>query len=298
MRIALFAAGGEIPIHALERLVQDCTVVAVIRPRPRAGWQGTLRAVARLVLRPRTAVDELTRRIAELGIVEWPMYGPRDPSIAARLASASIDLGCVATFPWRLSDVLLAAPRLGVMNLHASLLPRHRGPSPWFWTYHSDDREVGVTAHLCESRIDRGPILTQARWALPRGHPVAALHREAAERGAGLLPQVIASAAAGTLSGVAQHDAIATRAPRVAAGASMLDPDWPAERAWHFMAGLLGQYQEPLRCDGRSVEYRHVSGFETGPTRHSPGHVERDSERGGWKLWCRDGFVRLGAAAP
>ena len=88
MRVALFASGGEIPIRALERLVQDCTVVAVIRPRPHAGWQGALRAVARRVLRRRSAVDELTRRTAELGIVEWPMNGPHDPSVAARLTAA------------------------------------------------------------------------------------------------------------------------------------------------------------------------------------------------------------------
>ncbi len=298
MRVALFASGGEIPIHALDRLKQDCTVVAVIRARPHSGWRGTLRAAARRILRPGSATDELAERTSALSVAEWAMSGPNDPSIPARLAAAGVDLACIATFPWRLSESVLTAPRLGALNLHASLLPRHRGPNPWFWTYHADDREVGVTAHLCEPRIDRGPILTQARWALPRGHPVTVLHREVAERGAGLLQEVIERAKAGRLDAVPQDDAIATRAPRVPAGTPMLDPTWPAERAWHFLAGTVGQYMEPLRCEGRLIRYRHVAGFEIGENRKFPGHVETDRDHDGWKLWCPDGFVRIGSTAP
>ena len=299
MKVALFAAGGEIPVLALRALQGHCTVVAVIRPGPPPGWRSTVshaaRALGRRVLRPsvRSEPDELSRTAASFGIPEWRSRGRDDHSIGDRMRTALIDLACVATFPWPLAAEVIAAPLLGTVNVHASLLPRHRGPNPWFWTYHADDREVGVTVHVCVPRVDIGPILSQSRWALPRGHSVTRFHAEVAERGAALLPDVLSRLAAGGVRAEPQDERAATRAPRVARGVSMLDASWSAERTWHFLAGLNGQYQEPLRCQGRAVDYSDVPGYEAVRAPRTPGLVEEDRVSGGWRLWCVDGFVRL-----
>lgn len=293
MRVALFGAGGEIPVHALRVLRDHCAVAAVVRPAPSPGVGSALRAVARRIKRGRTPSDDLTKLASDLGVPEWRMRGRDDPTIGERMRAEGIELACIATFPWPLRADVFAAPRLGTVNVHASLLPRHRGPNPWFWTYHADDREVGVTVHTCEPQVDRGAVLAQSRWALPRGHPVAALHREAAERGAALLPDVIARAARGALLAVAQDEAAATRAPGVRPGIPMLDARWPVERTWHFLAGLVGQYREPLVCAGREVRYHSVPGFEQDTPRGAPGTVEAERARGAWTLWCADGGVRL-----
>ena len=302
MRVALFASGGEIAVHALRALQREGTVVAVIRPGPSPGWRSDLRALGRRILRPASArPDELSRLAAALEIPEWRARGRSDRAIGDRMRAAAVDLACIATFPWPLAADLIAAPRLGSVNMHASLLPRHRGPNPWFWTYHSDDREAGVTVHVCEPRADRGPILAHSRWALPRGHSIMLLHEEVAERGAALLPGVLARLAAGDVAGEPQDEHTASKAPRVTPGTPMRDPTWSAERTWHFLAGLMGQYLEPLRCADRAVNYTRVSGFEqvgSPDDRGTPGRVEEDRASGGWRLWCSDGFVRLDGERP
>lgn len=295
MRVALFAAGGEIATHALRTLARDHEVVAVIRPAPPTGLTSLARSFARRMLRGPRPPDEVTRLAIELGIAEWRFPAHEDPALAARLAEA--DVAIIATYPRVLPPPIIGAPRLGTVNLHASALPRHRGPNPWFWIYHADDREAGVTAHVCEPRVDRGAILAQAAWPLARGLPVETLHREVAERGAALLPDLLAALARGDARPVPQDETRATRAPRLSPGAPMLDPGWPAERCWHFLAGLVSQYREPLRCGGRPVIYRRVPAFETGPTLGAPGTVEAEAGPARWRLWCVDGFVRLAGDA-
>ncbi|MBT8226984.1 MAG: hypothetical protein HKP61_13325 [Dactylosporangium sp.] len=65
------------------------------------------------------------------------------------------------TFPWWLPPELLRLPRYGVVNLHPSLLPRHRGPIPVHWAIRAGDPTTGVTAHLMNEGFDTGPILAQ-----------------------------------------------------------------------------------------------------------------------------------------
>lgn len=292
MRVALFAAGGEIATHALRTLVRDHEVVAVIRSAPPTGLTSLARAFARRLLRGPRPPDEVTLLATELGIEEWQLPTREDAALAARLAAA-VDVAVIATYPHVLPPPIIGAPRLGTVNLHPSRLPRHRGPNPWFWIYHADDRQAGVTAHVCEPRVDRGAILAQAAWPLTRGLPVETLHRVVAERGAALLPDVLAGLDRGEARPVPQDEALATKAPRVSPGARMLDHGWPAERCWHFLAGLVSQYREPLNCGGRPVTYRRVPAFETGLSLGAPGTVAADPGPGRWRLWCVDGFVRL-----
>ena len=292
MRVALFAAGGEIATHALRALVRDHEVVAVIRPAPPTGLSALARTFARRLLRGPRPPDEVTRLATELGLAEWRLPAREDATLAARLA-ATADVAVIATYPRVLPATIIGAPRLGSVNLHGSLLPRHRGPNPWFWIYHANDREAGVTAHMCEPRVDSGAVLAQAAWPLARGLPVETLHRAVAERGAALLPELLATLERDHATPRQQDESLATKAPRLSPGARMLDHTWPAERTWHFLAGLVSQYREPLQCGGRPVNYRRVRAFETGGTLGAPGTVDAEAGAARWRLWCVDGFVRL-----
>lgn len=289
MRVALFAAGGEIPRRALRALHGAAEVVAIVRARP-GGLIGAVRSFVR-------GPDTLSQEARALGIPVWPMRGREDPLIAERLRATKVDLSCIATFPWPLGESVLAAARLATINVHSSLLPRHRGPNPLFWTYHSDDREAGVTVHLASAAVDAGPILAQARWPLARGRSILSLHSQIAEQGAALLPPILARWEAGDPDAQAQDSRGATSAPRVTPGQRMLDPGWPAERTWHFLRGLVGQHVEPLICDRTSVPYRAVTGFECGQFSGEPGDVVRARDNRGWVLRCIDGAVFLAGAA-
>jgi methionyl-tRNA formyltransferase len=77
------------------------------------------------------------------------------------------DLGLCTGYPWLLPPEVLAVPRLGVVNSHPSLLPRHRGPFPWAWAVRENDRELGLTVHLMDAQFDTGPILAQGSRPMP-----------------------------------------------------------------------------------------------------------------------------------
>ncbi|MCC6790342.1 MAG: methionyl-tRNA formyltransferase [Thermomicrobiales bacterium] len=80
---------------------------------------------------------------------------------AAMLASLEPDLIICGGMPWRVPADVLALPRLGAINLHPALLPRHRGPAAIEWAFRSGDAELGFTVHRMSPDFDTGPVLAQ-----------------------------------------------------------------------------------------------------------------------------------------
>ena len=93
----------------------------------------------------------------------------RRSSIAPLLRSVEPDLVVCMGFPWKVPADALAVPRLGWVNGHPSLLPRHRGPTPVAWAIRSGDEEIGISFHRMDAELDTGPILAQR--AHPLGEP-------------------------------------------------------------------------------------------------------------------------------
>jgi len=87
----------------------------------------------------------------------------RRSTIAPLLASVQPDLVVCMGFPWKIPADALAVPRLGWLNGHPSLLPRHRGPLPVAWAIRDGDEETGITFHRMDADLDTGPILSQRR---------------------------------------------------------------------------------------------------------------------------------------
>jgi methionyl-tRNA formyltransferase len=82
---------------------------------------------------------------------------------AAMVAPLQPDLIICGGMPWRLPGDLIALPRLGAINIHPALLPRHRGPSPFEWVFRMGDAETGLTIHRIAADFDTGAILAQGR---------------------------------------------------------------------------------------------------------------------------------------
>jgi methionyl-tRNA formyltransferase len=87
-------------------------------------------------------------------------------TLAEVLAAARPDLVVCTGFPWKVTPEALAVPRLGWINGHPSLLPRHRGPVPVAWAIRAGEQEIGVTFHRMDADLDTGPILAQRAMAL------------------------------------------------------------------------------------------------------------------------------------
>ena len=99
------------------------------------------------------------------------LLAARRTSLAPLLASAQPDLVVCMGFPWKIPPDALAVPRLGWLNGHPSLLPRHRGPLPVAWTIRNGDEEMGMTFHRMDAGLDTGPILAQRRFPLGELEP-------------------------------------------------------------------------------------------------------------------------------
>ncbi len=213
--------------------------------------------------------------------------------VARQLDAWRPDIIALAGFPWLLDARTLGASRLGALNVHTALLPRHRGILPLFWIYRADDRETGVTVHWATEQADAGDIVAQESFVLARGRPVDDLNRENATRGASLMRLAITTIEAGTSRREPQDAARATHAPWVRAGTPMINfATWGAERVWHFLAGLSPRWTEPLWThDGARATYVGVRQFDLGAPGGPPGSVERSAD--GWRLACRDGWVSL-----
>jgi methionyl-tRNA formyltransferase len=299
MHLVFFGTDGPLSVQVLRAIGADHRIVGVVRalgrtrtPPPESGLRRIARAAARAVgWRPGPALARMARA---LDAPVWETRSGHDPEIATRIAAARADLVCIAGFPWLLDLELLAIPTGGAVNVHAALLPRHRGPLPLFWIYYHDDRETGVTVHRVTQEADAGEILGQLGFPLPRGFPVERLNRLNAERGAGLIRRTLAELASGRGASRPQDETRVTLAPMVRAGDRMIDFErWGAERVWHFCAGLFPRFVEPLALeDGRPLRYGAVLGYDEGAPRHPAGRVTRALY--GYDLHCRDGRVRLG----
>jgi methionyl-tRNA formyltransferase len=294
VRIAFLGMDGPLSIEALRTVAQRDDVVAIVRPAPatrRPALRDQLgRMVRALGLRRRGSLAGIGR---EIGTRVTTLGHRSDPALASLLRASRPDLLCVASFPWLLAPETYSLARLGAINVHAALLPRHRGLLPLFWIYHADDRETGVTIHWMSEQADAGDVLVQSRFPLPRGLPVDALNRRNAAVTGPLLGRALAAIAAGDPPRVTQDESRATAAPFVRAGTPMVAFDtWGAERTWHFLAGLYPRFIEPLRdARGDALVYRGVQGFSIEPHCRVPGTIERAGK--GARLFCHNGFVRL-----
>jgi methionyl-tRNA formyltransferase len=288
LRIALFATPSRYGEQTLAHLARTHDVVSLVTPAPRGGGL----AIARRILGA-ASPSRLERQARELGVPTLRYGGGEDEPLRDHLEALRAELCCIALFPWRVDTNLTAVAPLGAVNAHPSLLPRHRGPLPLFWTYHADDRRAGVTVHVAADRLDAGDVILQDDFELPRAHPVAALDAAVAERAGPLLARAADALAHGTARREAQDESRATYAPVIRRGQPMVDSaSWDAERVWHFLAALAPGYVEPLVDErGRAVPYARVDGWDAEQPKRAPGTVASDGA--GWRLQCRDGTVRL-----
>ena len=155
----------------------------------------------------------------------------------ALLDECEPDVIVTACYAQILPGRVLALPRLGCINLHPSLLPAFRGPSPLFWQFHAGVPATGITVHRTTAVIDGGDILAQQSLPLPAGVSVGQINRTLGDLGGELLVDVLARLAGDGCAGEPQDAASASYQSWPGDDAFVLDPGWTAERAYRFMRG-------------------------------------------------------------
>jgi methionyl-tRNA formyltransferase len=162
----------------------------------------------------------------------------KDQAFLDQISALSPDLGVVAAYGRLLPDALLAIPPLGMINVHASLLPRWRGAAPVHRAIIAGDRETGITIMRVVKELDAGAAFKTVRRAIDPDETSVDVERDLAEMGATLLVDVLQEIAEGRATETPQDSSLATYAPKITKEEGAVDWSLPAERLHNLVRGL------------------------------------------------------------
>lgn len=189
----------------------------------------------------RPLVNPAAKKLPPRPVYAWatdaglPIFEPQSintPEAITTLAEHQADLFFVCDYGQILSNDCLAAARLGGINLHGSILPRHRGAAPVQWALLRGDAEAGVTVIHMTPRLDAGPALVIARTPIDGNETAEALEPRLAVLGVDASLEAIAMLEAWdgeSELGQIQDKSLVTRAPRLKKSDGQLDFRLPAE---------------------------------------------------------------------
>lgn len=219
MRVIVFGS-SEFCVPTLRRLLEsgaDVPLVVTQPDRPRGRGRCTTCTPVRM------AADE-----AGIPVAQPPRV--RAPEFVARVAELRPDALVVAAFGQIIPQAMLDAPRLGPVNVHASLLPRWRGAAPIHRAVLEGDAATGVTTMFMDATLDTGDILLCRETPILPDDDTGTLTMRLAEMGAGLLLQTLEGLASGSVTRIPQDGALSTYAAPITPDDARIRWDEPAAR--------------------------------------------------------------------
>jgi len=187
----------------------------------------------------------------------------RDPEAQAAFSALALDAAVVAAYGLILPKPVLDAPRLGCINVHASLLPRWRGAAPIQRAILAGDRETGISIMQMEEGLDTGPVLRSEVLPIAADMDAGALHDALADLGGRMIAPALEDLAAGRIKPVPQPETGATYAKKIEKSEARIEwresaaavacrirafSPWPG--AWFELAGERVKALAALPADG------------------------------------------------
>ncbi len=180
MRV-VFMGTPEFSVPALEALAHGHDIVAVYTQPPRPAGRGK---------KPRPT--PVHARALALGLPVRHPASLKSETAQAEFAGLQADIAVVVAYGLILPQAILAAPRHGCLNIHASLLPRWRGAAPIQRAIMAGDLETGICIMQMEAGLDTGPVLMKARVPIAEGATAQDLHDRLADLGAAQIVEALA----------------------------------------------------------------------------------------------------------
>ena len=220
----------------------------------------------------KTTYSPVKARALESGV---PVLQPdklKDTTFLETLRAFDADIGVVAAYGKILTDAVLGTPRHGLINVHASLLPRHRGAAPVHRAVIAGDIETGVTIMRVVKALDAGPMLATVRRPIGHQETSEDIERDLARLGAALLVDTLDRLVSGRVTEIPQDDSAATYAPRLTREDGIVDWSQPATAIHNLIRGLHPWPHAYTHVTGRRLILLRASD-EAGDTHPLPGTV-------------------------
>src|ERR671923_1925866 len=212
---------------------------------------------------PAPSWGDVTDRSAPEGVNL--LFARSKEDVAPLLRGLEPDVVLCWGFNWKLPPEALEVPRLGAVNHHPGLLPRHRGPIPMAWAMRDGDAEFGLTWHRMDAEYDTGPILAQATVPIEDDDStIEVIGPKLIEAALALLPRVFERLEAGDPGDPQPTDGV-TWAGLFEEDYATVDWNWPARaihnqvRAWHLAFGLSPVEGPIAELDGERVKLLRTS---------------------------------------
>jgi len=280
MRV-VFMGTPEFAVPSLRAVASAHEVVAVYTQPDRPRGRGR---------EPRPSPVKVTAH--ELGLpVEQPST-LKDADIVDRMRSYAPDIICVAAYGLVLPPDVLAIPPHGCVNVHASLLPRHRGAAPVHRAILAGDEMTGVTIMRMEAGLDTGPYAA-VRTVPVNAKNVTGLTEELAQAGAEALLESLDAIEKGFVEWTEQDDALATYAEKVTAEDVALDPGLTVEEALRRVRASSPSARARISVAGRTLDVLQAAAHEDYV---APGEVSADKDT--LAIGVADGAIALGQVRP
>lgn len=223
----VFFGTPEFAIPTLERLLASRHEVSLVVTRPDKP------VGRRQVMTP----PPIAVAAAKHGLEVIQPKSMKKPWLVEKLEATGASAGVVVAFGRLLPPALLELFEHGMVNLHPSLLPRHRGPSPIQWSLACGDRTTGITTMLLDEGMDTGPLLLQERILIEPGETAEELGPRLAELGANLIVRTLDELEVGTLEAKPQPSDGANVTPMLKRSFGEIDWSMPA---WQLVNRLRG----------------------------------------------------------
>jgi len=219
---------------------------------------------------------------------------PRGDEFVAEIAAVHPDVSVVVAYGHILSSDVIALPRLGTINIHASLLPLLRGAAPIQAAIREGHAETGVTIMRMVKALDAGPSILQVRTPIPDDETSGELQLRLAEMGALALIEALALLDLGRAVETPQDESRATYAPKI--DRSMTIVDWSADAS--EIGRLIRAYDpRPGALTHASSGEVKLFGARIGVGTGEPGEVLAVDDRG-MTVACGTGAVRITSVHP
>ena len=227
VRIAFFGTPA-FAVPSLERLVSAGEQIATVITQPD---------------RPRGRghrIEPCPVKVAALAH-KIPVLQPervREREFAAQLASFDAELGVVVAYGQILPEEILQMPREGLINVHASLLPRYRGAAPIQRAVMAGEPETGITMIRLIREMDAGPMLARLTRPIGDDETSEELERSLSTLGAGLLLSTVRAISSGKVQEEPQDHSLATFAPRITREDGLINWSDPARTIHNLIRGV------------------------------------------------------------